>query len=76
MLIKYVPLLNQKYNFYKNILLSGLIWDFLGGTVDKRPPANAGDTVQSLGQDDSTWTGQLSPHVTAAKPCSRACALQ
>ena len=38
------------------------IWlDFLGGTVDKNPPANAGDTVRSLVWDDSTCCGTTKP---------------
>ena len=35
--------------------------DFPGGTVVKNPPANAGDTVRALVQEDPTCRGATKP---------------
>ena len=61
-------------------------WDFPGGTLDKNPPANAGDTVSIPGPGRSHIpVEQLSPCVTTTEPVcaasteareSRACAAQ
>ena len=35
-----------------------MVWDFPGGTVDKNPPANAGDTgsIPGLGRFHMLWS--------------------
>ena len=36
-------------------------WDFVGGTVDKNPPANQETQVQALGWEDSTYHRATKP---------------
>ena len=37
------------------------MWDFPGGSVVESPPANAGDTVRFLIQEDPTYQGGAKP---------------
>ena len=54
----------QFYVFFENHLIvhlqwvSIMVWDFPGGTVDKNPPANAGDTgsIPGLGRFHMVWS--------------------
>ena len=43
------------------------VWDFSGGAADRSPSANAGDRVQSLVWEDSTYCGAM-PCATATEP--------
>ena len=38
-----------------------MLWDFPGGSVVKNLPANAGDMVRSLVQEDPTCRGATKP---------------
>ena len=44
--------------------------DFSGGAVDRNPPANAGDKVQSLIQEDTTRCRGAKPAHATAEPVS------
>ena len=49
--------------------------DFLDGTEDKKPPANAGHMDQSLVQENSTCCGATKPTCHDCGAHSRACEL-
>ena len=51
-----------KHEAFQNIFLiikMNRFWNFPGGTVDKNPPVNAGDSGSIPGQEGSTCHGQL-----------------
>ena len=51
-----------EYNLFFFIALNKTaLLDFPGGTVDKSPPANVGDGVQSLVREDFTNCGATKP---------------
>ena len=48
-----IPFENTQFNSVPYFGLILITWGFSGGSVVKNPPANAGDVVQSLSQEDT-----------------------
>ena len=56
-ILEWVAMLSSRGSFQPR-----KFWDFPGGTMDKNPPANAGDSrIQPLVQEDSTCLGANKP---------------
>ena len=48
-----IPFENTQFNSVPYFGLILITWGFPGGSVVKNPPANAGEVVQSLGQENT-----------------------